>query len=1224
MKNFTLLTLSLFFWVGLMAQTFQGIDADKKISGAQTVRINNNSKAPDYIAFKKGSEPSLAKINSWLKRAYNLPENCDFIEINRQTDQIGYTHIRYRQTVNNIPVHEAMFLIHTKGNKVYSINGTIATDAATLKGGKSISEQKALQLALNKVNAKVYKWQVPTEERWIKEYSGTKDATFFPAADMEIIKNKNTHDYRLAYKFNIYAHEPMSRADIYVDAQNGQILYVNDQIHHGDSLGSASTKFSGTQPITTDLYSGSFRLRETGRGNGVETYDMNNGTSYGSAVDFIDSNNIWNNVNTNQDEVATDAHWGMEMTYDYYWYKFNRNSIDGNGFKLKGYIHYDNSYVNAYWNGQVMTFGDGSGNVSPLVAIDIVGHEITHGLTSNTADLDYQDESGAMNEAYSDIFGTAIEHYGKTGNWTMGEDIGLTMRSMSNPKSKGDPDTYLGVNYYLGSQDNGGVHTNSGVLNHWFYLTSQGGTGVNDNLDTFNVVGVGIDTAAAIAFRTLTVYLTNTSQYADARYYSIISAIDLYGPCSPAVAATTNAFYAVGIGGVYVNGVHANFTTDFTNYCSPAAVVKFKNLSNNGSSFQWSFGDGGTSTQFEPTHTYTNFGSYTVKLVTDGSSCGIDSTIKSEYISVDTANPCMVYMPQTGSQTITGCSGVLFDDGGTGEYNNSVHVTTTIAPMGASSITLTFTVFDFESNYDYIKIYNGSSVSAPLIGTYDGTSLPNGGTITANSGSITIEEYTDQMVTKEGFVASWQCSMPTVPPVTDFYADDTNSCLGVIYFKDYTLNGPSSWLWEFGDGTTSTLQFPVHTYLNNGIYSVKLTSTNAYGSSTSIKNSYIQINKPTTPYAPNQSICNSGSMQLHAVGNGLLKWYSSQTSPLLLDTGAYFTTPTLSQSTSYWVENKIVNPIVSAGKASKSGSGGILNNTQSLIFDAYTSFVLDSVTVHTTSAGTRTITLKSNSGATISSKTVTVVNGKNVVYLGFTIPKGSEYELSGKEMYRNNGGVNYPYVTPGICSINKSSASTNPTKYYYYFFDWKVRKLGCTSNRVEVHAYINNAAPVADFALTNNDPYVDFADQSTNPGASTWDFGDGKSSSLGTLTHLYLQNGTYTVTLNVNNGCGTDSKTKTITIGQATSINQAIENSNVKLYPNPTSGKFNIDLGVNSSYELLSIYDLMGKMVKQIKLDYSTQKIQIDLSTFSSGMYFIRLSSKDKYEDLKVVITDHQ
>ena len=557
-----------------MGQVFYGSQAKAYVHNAAIVKLNSTTKNPEFIKFEKGKEISESKLISFLQGTFRLPSEVNWSLLTSITDKMGEVHKRYRLTYKGYPIHEGMFVIHLRNQKIYAINGYFPKKLIP-SNSLVISKAAALKNALNIVNAKVYKWELKSEEDFIKREEDNPQATWFPKGEIELKKDTKTGDFKYVWVFDIYAHDPMSRADYYVDAQSGAIVFVNNKIQHGDSLGSALTKFSGTKPITTDYHNNSFRLRETGRGNGVETYDMNTGTTYGNAVDFTDSDNYWNNVNAQKDEVAGDAHWGMEMTYDYYYNKYNRNSIDGNGFKLKGYVHYNSNYANAFWDGQRMTFGDGNSSWQPLVALDIVGHEITHGLTSNTADLDYSNESGAMNEAYSDIFGTAIEFYAKpaTANWLIGEDIGSALRSMSNPKSKGDPDTYHGVNYYLGTADNGGVHTNSGVLNHWFYLTAAGAQGINDNNDTFNVVGVGVDTAAAIAFRTLTVYLINTSNYADCRFYSIQAAMDLYGPCSAPVIATTSAFYAVGIGQDFIPGVSADFNAVITNYCAPPAAV---------------------------------------------------------------------------------------------------------------------------------------------------------------------------------------------------------------------------------------------------------------------------------------------------------------------------------------------------------------------------------------------------------------------------------------------------------------------------------------------------------------------------------------------------------------------------------------------------------------------------------------------------------------------------
>ena len=322
-------------------------------------------------------------------------------------------------------------------------------------------------------------------------------------------------------------------------------------LHDANAAGSAVTGYSGTQTITTDSYNSSYRLREIGRGNGIQTFNLNKGTNYNTATDFTDADNNWNNVNANKDQYATDAHWGAEKTYDYYKVKYNRNSIDNAGFAIKSYVHYSTNYFNAFWDGSRMTYGDGdaSDGNKPLTALDVCGHEITHGLTSFTSNLTYSGESGAMNEGFSDIFGTAIEFYARPSNadWLIGKDF-YTIRSMSNPNAYSQPDTYQGTYWYTGSGDNGGVHTNSGVLNYWFYLLSVGGSGTNDKGTAFNVTGIGIDKAAAIAFRLNTVYLVSTSKYADARTKAITAAQDLYGATSAEATQTANAWTAVGVG----------------------------------------------------------------------------------------------------------------------------------------------------------------------------------------------------------------------------------------------------------------------------------------------------------------------------------------------------------------------------------------------------------------------------------------------------------------------------------------------------------------------------------------------------------------------------------------------------------------------------------------------------------------------------------------------------
>ncbi len=273
---------------------------------------------------------------------------------------------------------------------------------------------------------------------------------------------------------------------------------------------------------------------------------------------------------------ALDVHWGMEKTYDFYKNIFGRNSFDGSGSTIKNFLNpyflqssQDSDPNNAFalpspYN--VMCYGLGDGSfLNPVVSLDVAGHEYSHLVIENNGlgGLDYQSESGALNESFADIFGTCIEFYSRpaSANWLLGEGVMVAapnLRSMSNPDQgfEPQPDTYQGT-YWVNTNspdDNGGVHTNSGVQNYWFYLLSQGGTGTNDLGNPFAVTGIGIDQARQIAYRNLTTYIggANATFY-DSYLGSLQAAADLYGNPSAQYTAVDDAWYAVGIGNDPVN-----------------------------------------------------------------------------------------------------------------------------------------------------------------------------------------------------------------------------------------------------------------------------------------------------------------------------------------------------------------------------------------------------------------------------------------------------------------------------------------------------------------------------------------------------------------------------------------------------------------------------------------------------------------------------------------------
>ncbi|HRH61341.1 MAG TPA: M4 family metallopeptidase, partial [Chitinophagaceae bacterium] len=449
-----------------------------------------------------------------------------------------------------------------------------------LAASKTIDGPNAIQKALQHVNAQVYMWQDAGMEAAYKEQMKNDKATYYPAAQKVWYSGDdvNPSALRLAYKIDVYASQPESRAYYFIDAQTGAVLGSKERLHTTDAVGTANTLYSGTQTIHSDQTgASSFRLRDYSRGNGIITYNKGNGEITSTSAN-------WNLTLPNQNGL--DAHWGVEMTYDFYKANFNRNSVDNNGYALishvnKGGFLYTN---NASWDGSSMNYGTLSGTGKKgVTGIDVTGHELTHGVTQFTCNLNYSGESGGMNESISDIMGKSVQFWAKPTdiNWLLSNDMSWFIRDLSNPNAFQQPDTYGGT-YWKANAD---VHVLSGVGNFMFYLLVQGGSGVNDKGSSYNVSALGLAKADQIIYRSQTVYLVPTSKYANWRDACINSATDLYGAASNEVAQVKNAFYAVGIGTPALAPIAVNNVQDITVYPNPIlgganATVKF-NLQHN-------------------------------------------------------------------------------------------------------------------------------------------------------------------------------------------------------------------------------------------------------------------------------------------------------------------------------------------------------------------------------------------------------------------------------------------------------------------------------------------------------------------------------------------------------------------------------------------------------------------------------------------------------------------
>ena len=843
----TFLLVLFFLPLILNAQHYQGVQADKLIPGSESIRTSTRTGALSYVRFRPDVHYTLdqwkQETPAWIP-AHAAPANLK--PIRSDVDMLGMEHHRFQLLHEGFPVEGAILIVHEKNGEIRSVNGDLysVSKRATGTNRINLSAEQALEKALQKVNATTYMWELPPGLMEEKIPKPEGELVYAPA------KGDFTHQpaFRLCWKFDVFAAEPLYRAWIYVDAASGEILWEANQLHSSDVTGSANTRYSGMQTLTTDsVQPNQFRLRQAGRN--ITTLDMQRTFDFSTALDFLDLDNYWNNFNPNQDEVAADVHFGTEKMYDHLLNDFGWNSYDNLGAPLTSYVHYGNQFQNAFWTGSYMVYGDGDSTsvmTSPLTTLDICGHEILHGVTQFSSGLLYIDESGAINESFSDIFGTVLEAYVRptSWNWICGEQTtpnGAGIRNMADPKIHNHPDTYLGQHWYTGPYDNGGVHTNSGVQNKWFYILTQGEAGTNDNNSAYNVTGIGLQKAAQIAFRNNTVYLTPGSQFTDARFYAIESARDLFGDCSVEVIQTTNAWYAVGVDSAYVPNPQANFTALQTNYCELPADVAFTNQSSSAGAYLWDFGDGSTDTTSDPIHTYNNWGTYTIKLYATGCTGGLDSLIQTNYITLDSSIACPWTMGASGWDTVSRCLGVLKDPGSPGYYPNNAHSFTTIAPPDAATITYDFSNIEMQSYIDYLYLYDGPNNQAPLIGIYNRYFPVLPGPVTTTGGVLTAEFFSDSVIAYTGFDMNWSCTPSTSAPTAGLAGTPTRSCDGYVQFINSSTGGATSNFWDFGDGNTSSDYNPDHTYSNPGTYTVTLISCNNFGCDTITRTNYIEM-----------------------------------------------------------------------------------------------------------------------------------------------------------------------------------------------------------------------------------------------------------------------------------------------------------------------------------------------------------------------------------------------
>ncbi len=503
--------------------------------------IGEEWKAPEGVDKKESVFQYLESKKAMFKLAGNVEKHFNIVG-EEKDEKSGTTHVKLVEKYNNIPVYGSdQTITFDKENNVKAFFGQVIPNLEdkNIPTATSITDEQAVNIAKANIEKEIGK---------VNQYDGVKKDLYVYEKD---------GNYYLTYLVKASISKPAPGYwHYFIDATNGNVIEKYNAIDHITGFGYGVLGNKASFEIAQDEKTGAYNLFDGKRGQGVHTFDAKNMDEnlfmilsqwLGYTGEEIESKSKFF-----EDKAAVDAHVNAGKVYDYYKKTFNRNSFDNKGAKLISAVHVGEAWNNAAWNGVQMVYGDGDGKTFiPLSAgLDVIGHELTHAVTEYTANLVYQNESGALNESISDIMGVMVEKK----SWDIGADIytpdieGDALRSLKDPASipnplkpgEGYPDHYS--KRYVGPYDNGGVHINSSINNKAAYLVSEGGEHYG-----VKVTGVGREATEKIYYHALTKYLTANADFKMMRQAALQSAEDLYGENSKAVQAVDKAYEAVGV-----------------------------------------------------------------------------------------------------------------------------------------------------------------------------------------------------------------------------------------------------------------------------------------------------------------------------------------------------------------------------------------------------------------------------------------------------------------------------------------------------------------------------------------------------------------------------------------------------------------------------------------------------------------------------------------------------
>ena len=536
----------------------------RKNAGSRSVFIKSKLKEDAKAKMSRLSDTEIAATYlSEIGPLLNIKDAAEEFRLTSEiTDVLGQRHLKMQQMYQGLKVYGGELIVHmaNKTNEI-AVNGIPLKTPETTKVAPAITVNAAISIVEADLDVKLSRSTAPKQgiigvpemlEELIFYPSGTETVLARHLTVFPTIKDRWEYfiDATTGAILNNYYHTCSLVHDLETHTIHEKSVLAPPTVGSGQDLNGVSRQINTFNTggsnylidVTKPMYNAAQSQMPDNPVGGIMTLDLRNEriTENTTIYHVTNSTNTWNN------RTAVSAHYNANVAYEYFRNTFNRNSINGQGgtiISLINVVDTDGGGLdNAYWNGTYMFYGNGRDAFKPIAgALDVGGHEMSHGVIQNTANLEYQYQSGAMNESFADIFGAMIDR----DDWQLGEDVVRTqfypsgaLRDMSNPNNGGNQ---LGDNgwqpkdmteYYTGNQDNGGVHVNSGIPNRAYYLFAT---------------SVGKSKAEQIFYRTLTTYLTASSQFIDLRLGVIQAATDLHGANSPEVQAAQNAFDTVGI-----------------------------------------------------------------------------------------------------------------------------------------------------------------------------------------------------------------------------------------------------------------------------------------------------------------------------------------------------------------------------------------------------------------------------------------------------------------------------------------------------------------------------------------------------------------------------------------------------------------------------------------------------------------------------------------------------